>query len=63
MTMRLPNRDHLKAAALIGLLEVFLFFVGDAVSKDYGFWGGAFVIFALNALIFLVAAINYEGAK
>jgi hypothetical protein len=60
MSVRLPTKDHLKAAIVVGLLAGILYLIGDAVSEKYGLWGGFFVMAFLSALLYLSAAINYE---
>lgn len=63
MSVRLPTKDHLKASLIIGLFAGILYLIGDATSKQYGLWGGFLVMFFLSALIYLTAAITYEGSR
>lgn len=52
--VRTPTTGHLVTVAAIGLFEALFYLVGDAVSKEYGLWGGFLLIFSINALIALL---------
>ena len=60
MSVRLPTRDHLKAAFIVGLVSGILYLLGEAASEKYGLWGGFLAMAFLSALIYLSAALNYE---